>query len=155
MPISISAWNTLLRQPCGTAGASCFFIGNQKQLDLAVYFRAAFLQCQNRIQHGYDSALHIAGAASKNKMPSVLCPELLLGLRGNYIMVSMEIQGARSMAVARATASRNFIRGARPRGRFKTAEFQAQLRGSFFENLNKLAIVPAWRILCRNSNEIR
>lgn len=88
-------------------------------------------------------------------MPSVLCPELLLGLRGNYIMVSMEIQGARSMAVARATASRNFIRGARPRGRFKTAEFQAQLRGSFFENLNKLAIVPAWRILCRNSNEIR
>jgi hypothetical protein len=87
-------------------------------------------------------------------MLSALRLELRLGLRGNDVIVPMEIQGALSMAVADANARRNFL-GALPRGRFKTPELQTQLPDSFFEKLNKLAILPAWGILCRNSDEIR
>jgi len=79
--------------------------------------------------------------------------ELLVGLRGNYVIVSMEIERS-SLPMARQKTRRNFIPGAGPRRRPETREFPTQLLGLLFENLNKLAIMPARRIFCRNGNEI-
>src|SRR2546429_8854179 len=79
--------------------------------------------------------------------------ELLLGLRGNYVIVSMEIERC-SLPMARRKTLPNVIPGAGPRRRFETPECQPQPLGLLFENLNQLAIQPARRILCRNGNEI-
>src|SRR6267142_5022242 len=98
---AVPAELTLTRQPCRSALASSLFVGNHRQSNSAVQFCACFPQRKNRIQHRDDAAFHVAGAAAKQKMLLADRLKLLVGLRGNHIVMPVKIERSLSTSVAR------------------------------------------------------
>ncbi len=92
--------SSLRCQPCRAALASRLFIGNQRQADPAIQFLATFLQRENGVEHRDNPALHVAGAASKQKMAFARRLELLSRLRGNNIVMSVKVENAISASIA-------------------------------------------------------
>ncbi len=80
--------------------------------------------------------------------------KLLLGLRGNYVVMAMKIEGAFPLPVARGETRRSVSREEVLRRSFEMFELQAQCFSSAYEELCKFVIMLPWRIFRRHGNEI-
>src|SRR5580700_4828800 len=66
-----------------------------------VQLLAARSDRQNRVEHGHDPALHVAGTASEQKILFADWMKLFRRLRRNHIVMSVEIQRPFSASVVR------------------------------------------------------
>ncbi len=112
-------------QPRRAARSSGFFVRDESQVDLAVQIYAEFLDSKNRVKHGDNSALHVASAAAKQDVFFAQWLELLLGLRGDHIVMPVKIQRAIAAAIGRAKTKRIIVCAMILRNRFDSFALEA------------------------------
>ncbi len=145
---------TLVSERSGAAGAAGFFVGDESQADTTMESATGFLDGTNGIKHGNDAALHVAGATPKKEMVFSSRLELLRVLRGDDVIVAVEIECAANWPVSCKETRRSFLACVSREGGRNAAAIEAEVEYVTLQEGGAGKRLNTGRIFRGNSDEL-